>query len=378
MPPVSLSLSGLSMLSVHHLTKSYGILPVLQDITFNISAGERIGLIGPNGCGKSTLLRILAGLEKPDVGVVSFTRPGTRIGYLAQGFSLDPNLTLAEACASVSASALEASVADLAAALAVNPNDEALQSAYDAVLTQLSTFRPSPGNIPNPLGLAHLPPEQLVGQLSGGQKTRLMLARLLLDEPSLLLLDEPTNHLDIAMLEWLEDWLGNFPGAALIVSHDRTFLDRTVSGILDLDAATHSLRGYSGNYSAYIELFLHEREKQWEAYKDQEAEIRHMRQDINRTKQQSLHVERTTTSRQPGVRRIAKKVAKKALSREKKLHRYLESEERLEQPGESWQMKLDLSIPAHQSQNVLATDKLVVGYPGGEALLKNITMHIRP
>jgi ATP-binding cassette subfamily F protein 3 len=218
---------------------------------------------------------------------------------------------------------------------------------------------------------------KLVGSLSGGQKTRLMLTRLLLKEPNLLLLDEPTNHLDIAMLEWLEGWLNHFRGAALVISHDRTFLDNTVTRILDLDPVSHSIQEYPGNYSEYLDQFLAERDKQWNEYRDQVAEIRRIRQDINRTKQQALNIELTTTSRHPGVRRYAKKVAKKALSRQKKLDRYLESTEQVEKPIPGWQLKLDFAAPEHQSRDAFVAEDLAIGYPGLPALMEGINLHIR-
>jgi len=365
------------MLSAHQISKTYGIHTVLQDITFSISNGERLGLIGPNGCGKSTLLLILAGQEKPDSGIVAHTRPGLRIGYLPQGFELDPFLTLAQACTPATSPDAESEFIALAAALAAHPTDTALQLAYDEALQTMEGATLQPVTILAPLGLADLPPEKHVGELSGGQKTRLLLARLLLSEPNLLLLDEPTNHLDIAMLEWLEGWLGGFPGAALIVSHDRAFLDHTVGRILDLDPETHSLHEYSGNYSSYLEQFLAVREKQWDDYRDQVAEIRRIKQDIARTKQQSLQVEQSTTPRQPHVRRIAKKVAVKALAREKKLDRFLESDQIVEKPKPSWQLKLDFTAPGHQSRDILVTEALSIGYPGHHALLENIRLHIQ-
>jgi ATP-binding cassette subfamily F protein 3 len=367
------------MLTIHHLHKTYNIEPVLQDVSFSISQGERVGLIGPNGCGKTTLLRIITGHEKADEGTVSATYPGLRIGYLAQGLDPDPEQTLQTALGptSVSISDLEAEVAALATALAADPNNSGLQARYDTAINQLATSQRPPTAILGPLGLADLPPETPVSHLSGGQKTRLMLARVLLDEPHLLLLDEPTNHLDIEMLEWLESWLNGFQGAVLVVSHDRAFLDNTVTRIIELEPGRPGVCEYPGNYTDYLQQKFIEREKQQQAYADQQAEIRRMRQDISRTKEQSRHVEITTTSRQPGVRRIAKKVAKKALSREKKLERYLESDERVEKPEAAWQMKLDFGADEIRSKDVWVAEDLSVGYPGYAPLLSRLDLYAR-
>ncbi|MGD8402968.1 MAG: ABC-F family ATP-binding cassette domain-containing protein [Anaerolineales bacterium] len=366
------------MLTAHHLSKTYGIQPILQDISFSISTGDRIGLVGPNGCGKTTLMRILVGDEKPDKGTVVHTRPNLRIGYLAQGTDFGPDQTLRATLelASVSESDLESEIASLAASLSREPENDELQEQYDSVLTQFSTFNVQPESILGPLGLGDFDLNTPVAHLSGGQKTRLMLARVLLEEPHLLLLDEPTNHLDIVILEWLEGWLGRFNGGVMIVSHDRAFLDNTVTSILDLNPETQTIRTYKGNYSDYLEQYLKEQEKQLAAYRDQQAEIKRIKQDIARTKEQSRQVEITTTSRQPSVRRIAKKVAKKALSREKKLERFLESDEILERPNESWQMKLDFSEDVNLSKDVLRTENLAIGYPGHEPLLKNLNLYI--
>jgi len=368
------------MLTAHHIHKKYGIQPILQDVSFSVSGSERVGLIGPNGCGKTSLLRILAGIEQPDSGTLASTRPNLRIGYLAQGMDFDPGQTLQSALGlnPVSQADLEVEIASLASALSSNPNDSTLQAKYDSTILQFSTR--SVQSLPSllaPLGLATVPLDTPLSHLSGGQKTRLMLARVLLEEPHLLLLDEPTNHLDIEMLEWLEDWLGRFQGAALIVSHDRAFLDNTVTSILDLNPETHTIRYYKGNYSEYLEQYLKEQDKQRSAYRDQQVEIRRMKQDIARTKEQARRVEITTTPRTPGVRRIAKKVAKKALSREKKLDRYLESDERVEKPKSSWQLKLEFEANENASKNVLIADNLSIGYAPDSPLLENLNLHIR-
>jgi len=379
------------MLTAHHIKKTYGIKPILQDISFSVSRAERIGLIGPNGCGKTTLMRILADIEQPDSGTVASTRPNLRIGYLAQGMDFDPDITLQTALSpdSVSQADLEAEIASIASALTLTPNDLTLQANYDAVLNQLESINDQPLTILRPLGLSDISLDTPVRHLSGGQKTRLMLARVLLQEPHLLLLDEPTNHLDIEMLEWLEDWLKRFQGAVLIVSHDRAFLDNTVTSILELDASTHEIKSYAGNYSDYSRQKEAEQQKQMNLFIDQQNEIRRMKADIARTKDQAAKTERAASSIRIGgsdykikgyksyQQGIAKKVAKKAKSREKKLDRFLESDELVERPQSPWSIKLDFGAPAHQSKDVLIAESLSVGYTPDKPLLDNINLSIR-
>jgi len=368
------------MLTAHHLSKVYGLSPILKDVSFSVNAGDRVGLIGPNGSGKSTLLRLLAGQEQPDSGAATFTPPDLRLGYLAQGFEPAPTLTIAQVLHQQvgDPEALEAELARLAVALAAEPARADLQIVYDATLERLSRYDAGRvGMLLATFGLAELDDSRPVGSLSGGQKTRLALTLLLLSEPQLLLLDEPTNHLDIEMLEWLEEWLAGFNDGVLVVSHDRTFLDRTVNRILDLDPENHTVREYVGNYSDYLEQYLGERETQMAAYKDQVYEIRRLRQDIARTMEQSRSVERSTTPRQPNVRRLAKKVARKAKAREKKLDRYLESDERVDKPGRSWQMKLDVDEAPRLGRDVLALEALAAGYQGHAPLLRDLNRQIQ-
>lgn len=362
-------------LTAHQITKSYNLSSVLRDVTFSVNPGERVGLIGPNGSGKSTLMRILVGETRPDSGHIAYTPASLRLGYLSQGFEPEPTLQLKQLLHD--GESLENELVALGMALAEDPGREDLQQGYDDVLDKLSRLDPGRVHtIMHGLGLAHLPPTQPIGTLSGGQKTRLALARVLLDDPQLLLLDEPTNHLDIAMIEWLENWLSRFGGGALIVSHDRTFLDHTTSKIIDLDPHTHTLREYAGNYSNYLEQHAQEREKQWSAYRDQVYEERRMRQDIARTMEQANSVERNTTPRQPNIRRYAKKVAKKAKSRERKLKRYLGSDERVEKPNQSWQLKLEFET-GHIGRDVLRLEGVTVGYPGRGPLLQNLNLTIQ-
>jgi ATP-binding cassette subfamily F protein 3 len=195
-----------------------------------------------------------------------------------------------------------------------------------------------------------------VAALSGGQKTRLGLAGVLLREPSLLLLDEPTNHLDISGLEWLEAFLQRFEGAIIIVSHDRTFLDRTVQTILELDPLTHQIRAFAGNYSAYAQTIYRERERHEQAYREQQEYIARVRGELRKVKGHAKRIERETTHFH--YRKRAKKVARAAVVREKRLQRLLASGEKIDKPALSWTMKMDLVDTPLSGQDVLVLEGL--------------------
>jgi ATPase subunit of ABC transporter with duplicated ATPase domains len=376
------------MLTAHNLSKAFGLTPILKNITFSVNADDRVGLIGPNGCGKTTLLRLLTGEERPYSGHVALAPSNLQIGYLAQGFEPDPSLSLGQLIHQTvgDPARLEAELAQLGVALAAEPERVDLQAAYDQTLTRLS--RSNIGQFQSilaGLGLDVIDETQLVATLSGGQKTRLALALVLLSDPQLLLLDEPTNHLDIEMLEWLEAWLRSFPGGTLIVSHDRTFLDRTVTRILDLDPQTQTIREYAGSYTDYLEQYVQEQEKQMAEWKDQQYEIRRMKQDIVRMKEQAANKERRVKSVSIGgikegkdhYLRLAKKVAKKGKSREKKLDRYLDSDERVGKPKPGWQMKLDFDDAAHLGRDVLTIENLTIGYSPDAPLLRDLNLQVQ-
>jgi ATP-binding cassette, subfamily F, member 3 len=369
------------MLTAHHIHKTYGIQPILENISFSLSNSERVGLIGPNGSGKTTLMRILAGIEQPDSGTVLSTRPSLRIGYLAQGMQFNDEQTLQATLHldAVPSADLEAEIASLAAAIASNPDDSTVQARYDTVLHQLISNSQLP-SILAPLGLADMPLDTPVKHLSGGQKTRLMLARVLLEEPHLLLLDEPTNHLDIEMLEWLEDWLNRFQGAALIVSHDRAFLDNTVTSILELEPSTHGIKSYPGNYADYLEQKFSECEKQAQAWQDQQDEIAQLRSAATQirglTKMKKGGKSDSGDKFAKGFfgNRATKNVAGRAKHIEARIEKIL-TEERIEKPKQNWQIKLDFGAPAHQSKDVLVMEKLSVGYD--KPLLSDLNLYIR-
>jgi ATP-binding cassette subfamily F protein 3 len=386
-------LTETEMLSVHSLKKAFDSQFLFDQVTFSLKPGEHAGLVGPNGCGKTTLVRILAGLELPSGGHVAHD-PRLRIGYLPQGFEPDPAATLGEIIGRVAGSTevLEAELTQAAVALAARPDDRDVLVQYDDLLRRIEWAESGrAAEILAGLGLASIAPDFPVRQLSGGQKTRLALALVLLGDPQLLLLDEPTNHLDIHMLEWLEDWLNASPWAALLISHDRTFLDRTVTRILEMDPRHGSLHEYEGNYSTYLEQRQGEIDRQWVAYSDQQLEIKRMKADIARAKEQAAYTERITSSgrKSQGVsnlgdkgvkdhlRRLSAKVAKKAKTREHKLERYLEDDERVERPERSWQMKLEFGETPHLGRSVIQTEGLAIGYQPGAALLHDLNLAVR-
>ena len=202
-------------LDVQHLTKSFGALMLFHDICFSIGEGQKVGLIAKNGTGKSTLLSVLAGKEGYDSGDIVFRRD-LKIGYLEQSPTFDPEESVLDACFN-------------------HHGEEEKVLKAKQVLTQLK--------------IRDL--NQPMGQLSGGQQKRVALANVLLMEPDLLILDEPTNHLDLEMIEWLEGYLGRGNKTLLMVTHDRFFLDRVCSVILELD--DHTIYTYRGNYSYYLE-----------------------------------------------------------------------------------------------------------------------------
>lgn len=207
--------SQLPYLDVQHLTKSFGAHILFEDISFSVAEGQKVGLVARNGTGKSTLLSILTGIEGYDSGSIIFKRD-LRIGYLEQTPKFCPEDTVLEACFN-------------------HKGDEAKVLKAKQILTQLKIGRL----------------DQLMGTLSGGQQRRVALANVLVTEPDMLILDEPTNHLDLDMIEWLEGFLAKGNKTLLMVTHDRFFLDRVCSLILELDNKT--IYTYRGNYSYYLE-----------------------------------------------------------------------------------------------------------------------------
>ena len=362
------------MLTVSNLSLSRGPQDLLRDVSFSVNAGCRAALIGPNGSGKSTLLEAIQGRHPVRAGSVGWTPVGLTFGYLDQGGSRTAAATVAALLGS--AASLERQVADAAARLAEAPGDAAAEAAYDAALDRLMAA----GNSWSPdelrrWGLDDLDPGTPVDQLSGGQRLKLGLCLELARAPDFLILDEPTNHLDDAALGVLADTLLAFRGGVLFVSHDRAFLDQVATEILAVDARRGTVTRYAGNYSAYAAQLAAELERQRSRYVHEQAEIRRMRQDIARTREQARRVERSTTPSQPNVRRLAKKVARKASARETRLRRFETAPERAERPATSWRLKVEFGGAAG-SDRVLELNDAALGYAPAAPLLEGISVEL--
>lgn len=297
------------LLQATDITKLYGVTSVLNGISLQILERDRIGLVGVNGAGKSTLLQILANEMSYDGGQI-FKAKETTIGYLAQNSGLQSENTIWEEMLSVFAPLIETEreLRQMEIQIA-DPNQAANEKAYQNLLERYAVksdwFKDNGGyemetrirSILHGMGFGNFAPDTVISTLSGGQKTRLALARILLQAPDLLMLDEPTNHLDIETLTWLEDYLRNYSGALLVVSHDRYFLDRLVTAIVEIER--NQSRRYTGNYSRYIDLKAAEYESQMKLFEKQQDEIERMETFIQR------NIVRASTTKRAQSRRKA-------------------------------------------------------------------------
>jgi len=374
------------MLTISNISKRFAEADdhILQNISFTVNTGERVGLIGPNGSGKSTLLKIIIGALSAESGTIQHTVPNLRIGYLAQGMTYTDDTLVREALFPnlVEIRRAEADVDRYATQMAnANSNDmDTLMTRYSEALERLESLGygvdiPAGERSLTELGLASVDMDAPVENLSGGQKTRLILASMLINNPQVLILDEPTNHLDITALEWLENWLIRFDGGVLMVSHDRAFIDRTVNRIVALDPATHTARTFVGTYTEYIQTLAYERDQQYAQWKDQVDTIARMQADVSRTMAKAVNRERATVN--DFQRGRAKVVAQKAKAKETRLNRYLESDERVEKPGQTWDVKIAFEQVGHIRGDAVRLENVSVGYEHTMPLLTNLNIALR-
>ena len=340
------------------VSKAYGAQEVLRAISFQINPGEHVGLVGRNGAGKTTILRLIDQAESPDTGSIERLR-GLRIGVLAQHVDFSGDQTLLDTALGVfkELAALETRMRELEHRMTEPSSDE-----LEAVMSEYSeaqhayehaggfNYHSRTEAVLLGLGFEKGDFNKRAESLSGGEKNRLGLARLLLAEPDILLLDEPTNHLDVEAVEWLEDFLAAYKSACLIVSHDRFFLDHTVTRVLDLENSR--IESYRGNYSAYLAEREERRELQQRTWEQQQDLIARTEDFIRRN--------------------IAGQKTKQARSRRNMLERL----ERVAGVSHAESASFKLKPTARTGDQVLVLDRLTVGFPT-RALAHDLSLLLR-
>ncbi len=348
--------------------KSFGINTVLAEASFKVRAGEKLGLVGRNGAGKTTLLRLVAGLETPDSGRVSV--PGhVRIGYVEQNPSFESGLSVLEAVYEGFQGLLDVRDAIFRLSSDMGSSEAAgsparLKSLMREYAALTEEFERADGysidsrvaGVLTGLGFAQDEWGRPVRSLSGGERTRIVLARTLLSQPDVLLLDEPTNHLDIPSVSWLEEFLGNYPGAVIVVSHDRHFLDRTINRVLEIE--DRHLGEYDGNYSSYSELKRERLVREATAFELQQKEIARLESVLRRYTALSAR---------------NNKFARRAEDVRKKLARV----ERLEKPALA-RRSIGFSLPAadRSGDRVVILEDVAMRF-GGRSLFSGVRLSIR-
>ena len=350
------------ILSCQGISKSFGEKVILEDASFHIEEREKAALIGNNGAGKTTLLRIIMEEIHADAGQVVLAKD-KRIGYLAQYQDVQGHLSVYEELLSTKQYIID--MEERLRAMEVqmkNASGEELDRLMNSYTRLTHEFELENGyaykselmGVLNGLGFTEEDFTKQVATLSGGQKTRVALGKLLISKPDILLLDEPTNHLDMESIAWLETYLLNYPGAVFIVSHDRYFLDKVVTKVIEIDAG--QVRMYAGNYSAYAEKKAQLRDAQYKAYLNQQREIKH---------QEAVIVKLKSFNREKSIKR--------AESREKMLNKI----QRIDKPVEvQSQMRLSLEPRGVSGNDVLTVEDLAKSFPQ-QKLFSNISFQIK-
>lgn len=337
------------VLSANNLTKTYGTDVIIDKASFHLNAGDKVGIIGRNGAGKTTLLNMLTGELPCDEGEF-FVSQNTRIGYLKQRDNFSSEGTVLEEIEGIFSGLreLENEIAELSDKVAENPHDTGLINRLDELQHRFDreggyTYKSEMIGILNSMAFDESFYNKKISSLSGGERTRLALAALLLEKPDILLLDEPTNHLDIGTLKWLEQYLEAYRGTIMIVSHDRYFLDRTVNRIFEVE--NHKVYSYQGKYSDYAAQKKLRRETELRAYNNQQREIARQEEMIRRMKQ-----------------RGTEHLAKRAASREKRLDML----ERIEHPeSEMGKMKINFKENFPSGGDVIMAENLEKSFGRG-------------
>ena len=351
------------LMTVQGVSKSFGMKSVLKDISLTLQQGARMGLIGVNGSGKSTLFRLIAGQMEPDEGSISLMR-GTRVGMLTQEADIQSDLTVREELSRVfePVREMERRLRALEEEMAQKHEDEAELDRLSREYARLTDRFEDAGGYEWPsriqgvlagLGFAKGREDQPASVLSGGEKTRLCLARLLLTQPDLLMLDEPTNHLDLSSIQWLEETLKKYRGTVLIISHDRYFMNSVCDCMAEI--SMRRLVQYEGNYDQFTVKRQADIERQIREYKLQQAEI---------ARQQAIIQRYRMYNREKSIRA--------AESREKRL----EKMERLERPVDEQHVRFSFEARRRTGDDVLKVHGLAKGFEG-RRLFENFDLHLR-
>ncbi|MCR5481856.1 MAG: ABC-F family ATP-binding cassette domain-containing protein [Clostridia bacterium] len=356
------------ILSANNINKAYGTDVILKDISFHMNKGDRVGLIGNNGAGKTTLMKILSGEMSYDSGNY-YVSQDTTIGYLKQNDGFDTADTVSGVVEKIfePLHRLEKELLELSAKISElsekGEDVEKLLHMYDNMRVEFEnkggySYKSEMQGVLQSMAFDESAYEKKIGSLSGGERTRLALACLLLKKPDLLFLDEPTNHLDIGTLKWLEQYLKSYSGTILFISHDRYFLDQTVNRIFEIE--NHRLSIYEGNYSNFASQKRSRREAEMKKYEQQQKEIQRQEEIIRRFKQHNTE-----------------HLTKRAASREK----MLEHMERIEKPEAlAGKMKIRFKQEFQSGNDVLIAENLKMGFGYGQnrrELFKNVSFDIK-
>jgi ATPase subunit of ABC transporter with duplicated ATPase domains len=360
MTHVSSNSSRVASLIARDVTKSYGPNPVLERVSVTVAPGDRIGVVAPNGTGKTTLLRILAGLEQPDTGSVTSSPPGATVGYLPQEPDRRPDETLHAFLARRTGVAEAEAALESGAERLADGTDEANEIYTQALDRFLALGGPDfdgrVGVVCAELGI----PDRLLnlptGSLSGGEAARASLAAILLSRFDVFLLDEPTNDLDFVGLKRLEEFVVGLPGAAVIVSHDRAFLDRTITEVLELDDHDHTARQFNGGWSAYLEERAVARRHAEEAYADYSTKRSTLQQRAQREREWS--VQGVSKARKSGetdkfIRQFKRNSSEHVAAKARMTERAAERLEVVDKPWEGWELRMEIAT-APRSGSVVA------------------------
>lgn len=351
------------LLTLQNVSKSFAMNEVLRDVNLTLQSGQRMGLVGVNGSGKSTLFRIISGAMEPDSGTVSLVR-GTRVGVLTQDADIGSHLTVQQELERVfdPVREMESRLREMEAEMAEKHADPEAFEQLSRAYTRLTDRFEDAGGYEWPsriqgvlagLGFAKGRENQPANLLSGGEKTRLCLARLLLTQPDLLMLDEPTNHLDLASTQWLEETLKKYKGTVLVISHDRYFLNAVCDCMAEL--SMRRLTQYGGNYDQFAVQRQANLERQLKEYKLQQAEI---------ARQEAIIARYRMYNREKSI--------KAAESREKRL----EKMERIERPVNEQKVRFSFQARRRTGDDVLKVHDLAKSFEG-HTLFENFNLHLR-